>query len=55
MTLEAPENQDMNGQVEVTWRTFRTVAHSLMVHDRFPERYDLSYTLMRNEHILPEL
>ena len=24
--------QEMNGQVEVTWRALRTIAHSLMVH-----------------------
>ena len=29
----------MNRQVEVTWRTLRTVAHSLMVHARVPEVY----------------
>ena len=32
LTLAAPEHQEMNGQVEVTWRTVRTIAHSLMVH-----------------------
>ena len=36
LTLAAPEHQDMNRQVEVTWRTLRTVAHSLMVHARVP-------------------
>ena len=36
LTLAASEHQDMNGQVEVTWRTLRTVAHSLMVHARVP-------------------
>ena len=30
LTLAAPEYQDMNGQVEVTCRTLRTVAHALM-------------------------
>ena len=34
-----PEHQEMNGQVEVTWRTFRKVAHALMVHARVPEVY----------------
>ena len=34
LRLAAPEHQEMNGQVEVTWRTLRTVAHSLMVHAR---------------------
>ena len=36
LTLAAPEHQEMNGQVEVTWRTLRTVAHALMVHARVP-------------------
>ena len=35
----------MNGQVEVTWRTLRTVAHALMVHARVPEVY-VHFTLM---------
>ena len=29
----------MNGQVEVTWRTLRTVAHAIMVHARVPAVY----------------
>ena len=36
LTLEEPEHQEMNGQVEVTWRTLRTFAHSLMVNARVP-------------------
>ena len=32
LILAAPEHQEMNGQVEETWRTLRTVAHTLMVH-----------------------
>ena len=36
LTLAAPEHQEMNGKVEVNWRTLRTVAHSLMVHAIFP-------------------
>ena len=39
LTLVAPEHQDMNGQVEVTWRTLRTIVHALMVHARVPELY----------------
>ena len=54
LTLAAPKHQEISGQVEVTWRTLRTVAHALMVHARILEIYDLSYTLIRNEHILPE-
>ena len=47
MKLAALEHQEMNGQVKVTWRTLRTVAHSLMVHARVPEaciHFSLMYT-----------
>ena len=55
MTLAAPEHQDMNGQVEVTWRTLCTVAHYLMVHARVPEVY-VHFTLMYTpDHIFPFL
>ena len=37
LELAAPEHQEMNGQVEVTWRTLRTISHSLMVHTRVLE------------------
>ena len=36
LTLRAPEHQEINIQVEVTWRTLRTVANFLMVHARVP-------------------
>ena len=39
LTLAEPEHQETNGQVEVTQRTLRTVAHYLMVHARVPEVY----------------
>ena len=39
LTLEVPEHQEMNKQVEVTWRTLRTFSHSLMVHARVLEAY----------------
>ena len=45
LTLAALEHQEMNGQVEVTWRTLRTIAHSLMVHARVPEIY-IHFSLM---------
>ena len=53
MTLAAPEHQEMNGQVEVTRRKLRTVAHYLMVHARVLEVYAhfaLMYTI---DHIFP--
>ena len=45
LTLVAPEHQEMNGQVELTWRTLRTVTHALMVHARLLEVY-VHFTLM---------
>ena len=46
----------MNGQVEVTWRTLRTVAHALMVYARVPEAYvhfELMYTTDHIFLVLP--
>ena len=45
MTLDAPEQQGMSRQVKVTWRTLRTIVHSLMVHAGFLEAY-IHFTLM---------
>ena len=45
MTLAAPENQCMKGQVEVTWRTLRPITHSLMVYTRVSEAY-IHFALM---------
>ena len=39
MTFAAPEHQEMNGQVEVTCRTLRTIANSILVHSRVLEAY----------------
>ena len=55
LTFSDPENQEMDGQVEVTWRTLSTIAHSLMVHVRFSEaciHFELVYT---EDHISPVL
>ena len=41
----------MNGQVEVTWRTLRTIAHSLMVHARVPEIYIRFALIYMIDHI----
>ena len=56
MTLETTEHQEMNVQVEVTRRTLRTVAHSLMVHARVSEAYihfALMYTIDQIFPVLP--
>ena len=45
----------MNGQVEVTWRTLRTVAHALMVHARVTEVYVHFALMYTTDHIFPVL
>ena len=45
----------MNGQVEMTWRTFRTIAHSLMVHARVSEIYVHFALMYTTDHIFPVL
>ena len=55
LMLEAPEHQDMNGQVEVTWRTLRTFTHALMVHARVPEVYVHFALIYTTDHIFPVL
>ena len=49
--LAAPEHQEMNGQVEVPWRTLRTVARSLMVHARVSEAYVHFALMYTTDHI----
>ena len=39
LTSAAIEHQEMNRQAEVTCRTLRTIARSLMVHARVSEAY----------------
>ena len=53
--LAAPERQETNGKVEVTWRTLRTFAHSLMVHARVPEVYVHFALMYTADHIFPVL
>ena len=55
LMLAAPEHQEMNGQVEVTWRTLRTIAHTLMVHARVPEIYVHFALMYTTDHIFPVL
>ena len=45
----------MNGQVEVTWRTLRMIAHSLMVHAQFSEVYINLALILTEYHIFPVL
>ena len=53
LTLAPPEQQEMNGQVEVIWRTLRIIAFYLMVHAKVLEAY-IHFTLMyTTDHIFP--
>ena len=56
MKLAAPEHQEMNIQIEVTWRTLRTIAHSIIVHARVSEAYihfSFMYTIDNIFTVLP--
>ena len=55
MTLAAPEHHEMNGQVEVTWRTLRIIEHSLVVHARVSELYIHFAFMYTTYHIFPVL
>ena len=55
LTLAAPEHQEMNGQVKVTWRTLCTIAHALMVHARVPEIYVHFALMYTTDHIFTVL
>ena len=45
----------MNGQVEVTCRPLRTIAHALMVYARVPEIYVHFVLMYMKDHIFPVL
>ena len=51
LTLAAPEHQEMNGKIEVTWRTLHTIAHFLMVHVRALEVYIHFLFMYTSDHI----
>ena len=53
LMLAAPDHQEMNGKVEVTWRTLRTVPHALMVHARVLEVYVHFALMYTTDHIFP--
>ena len=55
LTLADPQLQEMNRQLKVTWRTLRTIAHSLMVHSRVSEAYFYFVLIFMEDHILPVL
>ena len=51
LTLAGSEHQEMNRQVEVTWRTLSTVPYSLMVHARVPEVFVYFALMYATDHI----
>ena len=54
LELAASDHQEMNGQVEVKWRTWQTISHSVMVYARVSEEY--IFALMHTTyHIFPVL
>ena len=49
------EHQETNRQVEVTWRTLHTIAHSIMVHAGVSEAYIHLALMYTTYHIFPVL
>ena len=47
----APGHQEMNGQVDVTWRMLHTISHYLMIHARVSEAYIHFALMYTTEHI----
>ena len=53
LILAAPDYQEMNGQVEVTWQTLRTIAQLIMVHARFSYIHIHFTFIYTTRHIFP--
>ena len=54
-TLADQEHQEMNEQVEVTWRTLCTIVHHFLLHATVLEAY-INFALMyMTDHIVPVL
>ena len=53
--LAAPEHEEINRQVEATWRTLRIIAHYLMVHARVLEEYIHFSFMYKTDHIFTVL
>ena len=55
LALTAPDHQEMNARVEVTWRKLLITAHSIMVHAWVSKEY-INFALMyMTDHIFPFL
>ena len=55
VALVAPEHQEINGQVEVTWIMLGTISHSRMVHAHFLAACIHSILMYTEDHIFPVL
>ena len=55
VVVEVPIILQMNEQVKVTWRTLRTITHSLLVHARVLEAYIHFALVYTTYHIFPVL
>ena len=56
LALAAPEHQEINQHVEVTWIMLRIIAHSLLIHARVSEahiNFALMYTTYNIFPVLP--
>ena len=51
LASSAPKYQEMNGQVEVTWRTLQSISHSIMVHARVSDKYIYIALMYMTDHI----
>ena len=43
----------MNGQDEVTWKRFRTIVHSIMVHPQVSDKYIHFVLMYKTDRIFP--
>ena len=55
LVLAAPDHQEMNGWVEVTWQKFQTIAHSIMVHSHISDKYKHFELMYTTGYIFPML
>ena len=51
LASEAPEHQENNNQVEVTWRVLQTITHSIIVHTRVYDEYIHFAFIYTTDHI----
>ena len=55
-SFAAPEHQEVNGQIELTWKKLKTIAHPIRVQTRVSEKYihlALMYTTYNIFTVIP--